>query len=181
VELAHLRRFLAELRLASLQPLHLLELPVADLYGAHWSLHGRNVPDADSADAAVYLPGRNVLLLAKSLIWCHLHEVPAVALAVLRGNPFADATPAFFAGFAAAVNQGIGGAVEVLRPYAGLSKTEVLRRGQHLPLERTFSCIQPAAGQHCGRCNKCGERRRAFAHAGLPDHTVYHSEGSCIA
>ena len=31
--------------------------------------------------------------------------------------------------------------------------------GRGLPLELTFSCIAPVAGQHCGRCNKCAERR----------------------
>src|SRR5881394_2962949 len=76
VELRHLGRFLEAIRSPALKPLHVLALPVADLYGNHWSLKGDNVPDADSADEAVYLPGRNVLLLSKALLWCHLHQVP---------------------------------------------------------------------------------------------------------
>src|SRR5262249_17253144 len=72
-ELRQLRRFLEASRRPALQPLHVLEMPVADLYGDHWSITGRCVPDADSPDAAVYLPGRNVLLLAKAMIWCQLH------------------------------------------------------------------------------------------------------------
>jgi len=154
-----------------------LEMPVADLYGGHWSLTGQGVPDADSPDEAVFLPGRNVLLLAKAMLWCHLHGVPAVALAPLGSNPFPDATPAFFDAYQDVVNQGIGGAVRVLRPYAGLSKVEVMRRGRSLPLEWTFSCIRPTGGRHCGRCNKCAERRRAFADAGLADRTDYAPEG----
>jgi 7-cyano-7-deazaguanine synthase len=180
-ELEHLQRFMQAVAAPALRPLHVLELPVADLYGRHWSLTGEEVPDAASPDEAVFLPGRNVLLLAKTLLWCHLHRVPALALAVLAGNPFPDATPAFFAAYAGAVNQAVGGAVRVLRPYAALSKTQVLERGRHLPLERTFSCIHPIAGRHCGACNKCAERRRAFAAAGLADRTVYHSEGPCTA
>jgi 7-cyano-7-deazaguanine synthase len=107
--------------------------------------------------------------------------VPALALAILAGNPFPDATPAFFAAYAGAVNQAVGGAVRVLRPYAELTKVQVLQRGRDLPLERTFSCIHPIAARHCGACNKCAERRRAFAAAGLADRTVYHSEGPCTA
>src|SRR5262245_36461186 len=61
VELAHLRRFLDVIRQPKLRPLNVLDMPVADLYGDHWSLTGRNVPDADSPDEAVFLPGRNVL------------------------------------------------------------------------------------------------------------------------
>jgi 7-cyano-7-deazaguanine synthase len=182
VELQHLRRFLAALAdRPALQPLRVLEMPVADLYGAHWSLTGQEVPDADSPDAAVFLPGRNVLLLAKALLWCHLHTVPAVALAPLRSNPFPDATPHFFDGYQALVNEAVGGNVRVLRPYAGLHKTDVMRRGRGLPLELTFSCIRPVSGRHCGRCNKCAERRRAFADAGLADATPYHQEAPCSA
>lgn len=180
-ELQHLRRFLEAVATPTLQPLHVLELPVADLYGTHWSLTGRDVPDADSADEAVFLPGRNVLLLAKALLWCHLHGVPGVAMAPLAANPFPDATPSFFAAYEAVVNQAVGGNVRVHRPYAALAKTEVLVRGRDLPLHLTFSCIRPVRGKHCGRCNKCAERRRAFAAARLPDRTPYDTEEPCTA
>jgi 7-cyano-7-deazaguanine synthase len=173
VELSHLCRFLEAIRCPALRPLHVLEMPVADLYGSHWSITGRDVPDAQSPDEAVFLPGRNVLFLAKALLWCHLHKVPAVALGVLGSNPFPDATSAFFDTYAHVVNQAVGGHVEVLRPIAGLSKAEVMHRGRELPLALTFSCIRPIGGRHCGQCNKCAERRRAFAAAGMPDATDY--------
>ena len=97
----------------------------------------------------------------------------AVALATLGSNPFPDATPAFFDGYQDVVNRAIRGSVRILRPYAGLSKAEVMHRGRGLPLELTFSCIRPEAGRHCGACNKCEERRVAFAEAGLEDRTDY--------
>ena len=172
-ELHHLTGFLQRLAGPALRPLVVLDMPVRDLYGAHWSLTGRDVPGADTADAAVFLPGRNVLLLAKAVLWCHLHDVEALALAPLAGNPFPDATPAFFTAFTAAVNESVGGRVRVWQPYRTLSKVEVLRRGAGLPLEWTFSCLRPVAGRPCGVCNKCAERRRAFAEAGLPDPTWY--------
>jgi 7-cyano-7-deazaguanine synthase len=176
VEQNHLRRFLEAIRRPGLEPLHVLALPVADLYGNHWSITGRSVPDADSPDEAVFLPGRNVLLLSKALLWCHLNRVPALALAPLAANPFPDATPEFFTAYQDVVNRAVGGSVKLLLPYAGLGKTEVLRRGRELPLALTFSCIQPAGARHCGRCNKCAERRRAFTAAGLRDATEYASK-----
>jgi 7-cyano-7-deazaguanine synthase len=151
---------------------------VADLYGDHWSVTGRGVPGADTPDEAVFLPGRNVLLLSKAILWCHLHGVPAVALAPLESNPFPDATPAFFTAYQNVVNAAVGGSVRVLRPYLGLPKTEVMRRGRDLPLGLTFSCIRPAGDRHCGACNKCAERRRAFAGAGMSDPTEYEGVGN---
>jgi len=177
VELDHLRRFLAAVRDPALRPLHILEMPVADVYTEHWSIAGNGVPDADSPDEAVYLPGRNVWLLSKAIIWCHLRRVPSVALGTLAANPFPDATPAFIAAFRDLVNEAVGGSVRVERPYAGLSKTEVLRRGRDLPLELTFSCLRPLDGRHCGRCNKCAERQRGFAAAELLDRTDYAARG----
>jgi 7-cyano-7-deazaguanine synthase len=181
VELAHLQKFLKAIQTVSLHPLVVLEQPVADLYGKHWSITGRDVPDADTPDEAVFLPGRNVLLLVKAMLWCHLHQVPELMLGVLGSNPFPDATPEFFAGISDVVNRAVGGSVRVLRPYAGLHKVDVLRRGQDLPLELSFSCIEPIKGQHCGGCNKCAERRKAFQDAGIADRTEYERTRPCIA
>ena len=174
-ELAYLRRFLAAIAAPNLRALVVLAQPIADVYGAHWSLTGDGVPGSDSADDAVFLPGRNVLLLAKPLLWCHLNRVPAIATATLASNPFPDADDAFYDGFAGVVSRAVAGQVRVVRPYAdlGLRKADVLRRGVGLPLEHTFSCLDPAGHLHCGRCNKCAERVLGFAQADLPDPTVY--------
>lgn len=176
VELHHLRCFLEAVRAPALRSLTILEMPVADLYGEHWSLNGVDVPAAGTPDAAVYLPGRNVLFLAKAMLWCHLHDVPTLALAPLESNPFPDANADFFTAYEAIVNRGIGGSVRVVRPYSELPKDAVLRRGRHLPLQWTFSCMSPIDDLHCGVCNKCAERKDAFARAGCADPTAYHRE-----
>jgi len=175
-ELHHLRHFLAAIRTTVLKPLTILEMPVADLYGPHWSLTGEGVPAAGTPDAAVFLPGRNVMFLAKAMLWCHLRDVPALALAPLESNPFPDATTAFFTAYQETVNQAIGGKVRVVQPYRGLHKEAVLQRGRYLPLQWTFSCMRPIEGRHCGACNKCAERQNAFARADYPDPTAYHRE-----
>jgi 7-cyano-7-deazaguanine synthase len=175
IEKEYLDRYLDALRGPALQPLVVLDQPIADVYRPHWSITGKDVPDAKSADEAVFLPGRNVLLLAKSLLWCHLHRIPAIALGSLQTNPFPDATPEFFGGMQNLVNQAMQGSVEVRLPFGGMKKVAVMRLGVGLPLEHTFSCIAPIHGLHCGRCNKCAERQHAFKDAGMPDPTKYAS------
>ena len=175
-ELAQVQRFLAAMATPGLQPLTILDMPVIDLYGDHWSLGGTEVPDGALGAETVFLPGRNVLLLSKALLWCHLHGVPEVALATLGGNPFADATEGFVAALQRAVDLALNNSVRVCRPYGGLTKAEVFRRGQGLPLRLTFSCMVPVRSMHCGRCHKCSERKRAFASLNVADPTVYASQ-----
>ena len=155
------------------KPLVVLDLPVADIYGAHWSVTGQDVPDGDSPDEAVYLPGRNLLLLAKSSVWCALNGIPTIALGTLAANPFPDADREFFAGFSALASRALGCPLEVITPFAGRAKHEVLELGRPFALDLTFSCIAPRSERHCGRCNKCAERQLAFRELGMPDTTEY--------
>src|SRR4051812_2374971 len=51
VELESLRRFLAAAARLGLMPLHVLDEPVADIYGdSHWSTRGVAVPGAETDD-----------------------------------------------------------------------------------------------------------------------------------
>lgn len=163
-ELRALRRFLKAARLPT--PV-VLDLPMRDLYRGHWSVTGKAPPAAESADEAVFLPGRNLLLLSKTAVFCQLHGIGPLAVGSLAGNPFSDATPAFFRAFSRLAG------VRVIAPYRQLSKPQVIRRGRGLPLHLTFSCLAPHRGQHCGACNKCAERRAAFTRAGVADGTRY--------
>ena len=157
----------------NIQPLSVLELPVADLYGKHWSVSGEDVPDDSTADDAVYLPGRNLLLLSKVGVWCSENGVGTIALAPLKGNPFSDNSDEFYQAMMTAINLALASSLEVIRPFSTLSKREVVELGSNLPLELTFSCIRPENGLHCGRCNKCAERKASYRGLNLKDKTIY--------
>ncbi len=172
-ELRAAQRFLTATAAAGLDELIVLDLPLEDLYDNHWSTNGRDVPDGASDDEAVYLPGRNPLLLIKPVVWCHMHGIDRLAVADLRSNPFADATSDFFERFQSALNLAVGGQLRIERPFGRLDKRGVMQRGRRLPLHLTFSCIAPVDGKHCGHCNKCAERIEAFRSIDAEDPTVY--------
>jgi 7-cyano-7-deazaguanine synthase len=168
-------RFLNRIAQPGLSPLVVLQMPLADLYGKHWSITGARVPDDSTPDEAVYLPGRNPLLLIKPALWCADHGIEHLALATLAANPFHDATQSFFRTFEEMIREAVGAGLHISRPFERLSKQNVLAMGRELPLELTFSCLSPVDQTHCGHCNKCAERRRAFHDAGLQDRTAYAS------
>ena len=173
VELAWLRRFLQAIHSPRLLPLRCLEIPIRSTYGAHWSLTGRRVPGTRSADAAVYLPGRNVLLISHAAIICAKAGICEIALGLLKGNPFGDASPSFLRRFASCLTEALQSPIRVLAPLRGSTKPQLIHAASDLPLQLTFSCLNPSGKWHCGRCNKCAERQRAFRQAGAPDPTTY--------
>jgi 7-cyano-7-deazaguanine synthase len=177
-EMYWLERFLQTIGAPALV---VLELPVADLYGPHWSLTGEDPPGEETPDEAVYLPGRNLLLLSKAGVWAAENGCASIVMGPLAANPFPDGTRAFFDAMGEAIGRAMGldGPLPVETPLSGLSKAAVVRRAAGLPVELTFSCLNPTPDhRHCGECNKCAERRRGFTAAGVPDPTVYGSRSA---
>lgn len=173
VELQWLHIFLKELCSPAIQPIKEVSLPVEDIYGAHWSITGENIPGFDSPDERVYLPGRNLLLLSKSALYCASKNLTVLALGLLKGNPFGDSGPDFLTSFEKAAGLALNFSFRFWAPFRNFSKCDVISMGRHFPLEFTFSCIHPMDGHHCGNCNKCAERQHAFALAGVMDKTIY--------
>lgn len=170
-----IERYLRAANGHAIAPLAVLDVPFADLYdGGHWAMRG-DAPAYDTPDEDVYLPGRNVILLGKTAVFCALRGIHAIALGTLAGNPFPDVSPAFLAATAIALSAGLKHSIEILTPYRELHKEDVIRRGREFPLALTLSCISPVRDGHCGRCSKCRERHDAFRAAGVSDPTDYAS------
>jgi 7-cyano-7-deazaguanine synthase len=156
-------------------PAAVLDVTMRDVYPAsHWAILG--VPPAyDTPDEDVYLIGRNLILLTKAGVFCAQHRIPRVAFGPLAGNPFPDATPAFFAAMTNALSLGLDWMLAIETPFRDMHKSEVVVLGRELqvPFELTISCMRPAGGVHCGMCSKCRERHDAFLEAGVSDPTHY--------
>ncbi|MGE0058091.1 MAG: 7-cyano-7-deazaguanine synthase [Dehalococcoidia bacterium] len=171
--------FLAALSNPNVRALTTLQLPVRSLYGEHWSTTGEDVPDAEAPDSEVYLPGRNVLLLGLTAVWCALNDVHEVAIGSLDDNPFADATPSFFADYSRVLSTSLSQPLTITAPYRHRHKAEIIAEFPDLPLELTLTCMSPRIEGdlllHCGACNKCNERQVAFRQAGVEDKTRYAS------
>jgi len=168
-----LQAFLSAIKSPNTSSPTVISVPIKAVYGDHWSLRSDRVPSADDPDSAVFLPGRNILLIGLAAVWCSTHGVSRIAIGSLGGNPFPDATPEFFEKFASTLSTGLGHKIVVEAPYRGLNKSDIIRQFRDLPLELTLTCMAPLKGKHCGRCNKCGERRKAFRESGIMDRTVY--------
>ena len=176
-ELAHLHDLCAIFENTKVAPPTVLEIPLTETYGEHWSLSGSEIPSEDTPDEAVYLPGRNLILLSQAAVWASLRKIKYLALGSLSTNPFPDATEEFFSLFEKLAHSGLSTPIKVLRPMRTMHKEEVVKMASRKTMASSFSCIAPVLEQncynHCGRSNKCHERIMAFSDAKLEDPTVY--------
>ena len=172
-EIRYLKRLLSTLETDGLAELTILDVPIEAIYGRHWSVASSGTPKATDPDAAVYLPGRNLLLLSLAGLFCAVRRIPTLWIGILKGNPFHDARSSFLHEIENLLKTSLDFPLRIAAPFRELTKAQVIRRNASLPWEKTFSCLKPVGGQHCGRCQKCAERRQGFQAAGISDPTRY--------
>ena len=91
-----LERLLSSSRFhARLPPLVSLTVDMRDVYASsHWAVEGRP-PAYHTPDEDVYLPGRNVILLAKAAVYCATAHLNRLVLGTLAHNPFPGQPPRY--------------------------------------------------------------------------------------
>ena len=109
-ELEGLRSFLDRVRMPRLAPLVVLDEPISDVYGDHWSVGGPGRPRLrvarsrpSSCPAATCSSSRRRPSGASS------EAIESLALGILASNPFPDSTVGFYHSLESALNRGMGG------------------------------------------------------------------------
>jgi 7-cyano-7-deazaguanine synthase len=120
--------------------------------------------DEKVVDEELYLPHRNLLLLAAAAAYAESRGIGEVFAGFINAEKSlnADATP----GFIGCVTEILGeyGAVTLQAPFATMTKAEVARLAQRLGVNigLTYSCqVHPSVP--CGACPNCTERLQALA------------------
>ena len=159
---------------------------IADLRGVT-SLFGANaltdaqvaVPEGHYEEAsmkATVVPNRNMLLIATAAAWAMSLKAASVAYGAHGGDHaiYPDCRPAFADALDKAIRLADWHEVSLERPFVGMDKTAIVRRGVELgvPFALTWSCYV-GGDRHCGKCGTCVERKEAFLRAGVADPTPY--------
>lgn len=139
------------------------------------------VPEGHYADESMKLtvvPNRNMLMLSVAIAWAVSTKADAVAYAAHAGDHaiYPDCRPEFAKAMDEAARLCDWSPVELFRPFIGMTKADIVRRGAELavPFEKTWSCYK-GLDAHCGKCGTCVERREAFKVSGVKDATQYAS------
>lgn len=125
---------------------------------------------------ATVVPNRNMLLIAVAAAWAMSLKAKSVAYGAHGGDHaiYPDCRPAFADALDQAIRLADWHEVSLERPFVGMDKTAIVKRGAELgvPFALTWSCYVGGA-KHCGRCGTCVERKEAFLRSGVVDPTVY--------
>jgi 7-cyano-7-deazaguanine synthase len=142
------------------------------------------VPEGHYTEESMKLtvvPNRNMIFLSMAIGLAVNLKFDGVAYAAHSGDHaiYPDCRREFVDAMAAAAKLCDWHSVEVNAPYLGMSKSDIVKRGNQLdvPYEKTWSCYK---GQfmHCGKCGTCVERIEAFELAEMKDPTHYEEMAS---
>lgn len=125
---------------------------------------------------ATVVPNRNMILLSLATAWAVSSKSDYVVYAAHAGDHaiYPDCREFFANTMATAIANCDWHKVELLRPFIGKTKADIVKLGSELrvPFELTWSCYK-GGEKHCGKCGTCVERREAVLLAGVNDPTEY--------
>lgn len=118
---------------------------------AKGSLAGKDeVPEGHYADdnmASTIVPNRNALMLASAFAWAETLGAEAVGIGAHAGDHpvYPDCRPEFLDAFEHMEHLALGRPVRLYRPFANVSKGDIVRLGAALkvPFDQTWSCYAP--------------------------------------
>jgi 7-cyano-7-deazaguanine synthase len=130
----------------------------------------------DETARKVWVPGRNVVFtaIATSFAEAEDAEIIIVGWDLEEAVTFPDNSKEFLDAFNKVLDIGSPEDIRIEAPVIGMSKKEIVEFGEKIgaPMYRSYSCYKDQE-EHCGVCESCVRRKRAFKEAKIPDKTLY--------
>jgi 7-cyano-7-deazaguanine synthase len=147
-----------------------------DIFGDVTALCNSNIPLTSEFTAPIIVPFRNAIFLSAAVSYA----ASVCAEKIFYGaqgsdEPFyPDCRKEFYQAFEKAARLGTCQEITIQAPFSDMHKSDVIKKANELrvPLELTWSCYLDGA-KHCGKCESCVNRKKAFQLAGVPDPTKY--------
>jgi 7-cyano-7-deazaguanine synthase len=140
------------------------------------SLCNTNIPLTSEFSAPIIVPFRNAIFLSAAVAYAVAVGADTIFYGAQGSDePFyPDCRREFYEAFEKAARLGTCQEITIQAPFSGKHKSELFKAGAELgvPFELTWSCYRDSA-KHCGKCESCNNRKKAFKEAGIADPTEY--------
>ncbi len=143
-----------------------------------------DIPKSSAAGIPVtYVPARNTVFLSISLAWAEVLHIQDLFIGVnaVDYSGYPDCRPEYIKAYQYMANLATKAGVEgqklvIHTPLISLSKAEIIKLGNDLGVDYSFtvSCYSAdEQGRACGMCDSCRFRKQGFIDAGIADPTIY--------
>lgn len=125
------------------------------------------------------VPGMKLNMIMTALAYCQRYGLEELHLGYLKDDryPYPDEGPDAFKKMTDLYNTMYGTNIQVVLSLSHMTKPEVITYAMEndVPLHMTFSCreVTVAGLTHCGKCDVCKMRYKAFQDAGYEDPAYY--------
>lgn len=138
-----------------------------------------DLDDAEKSEKtaqSVWVPARNMVFTSIAVSYAESigAEMIIVGWDAEEAATFPDNSKEFLDAFNELIDVGSPDEIRIEAPAIDLDKEEIVRLGVETgaPMELSYSCYK-GGEKHCGVCESCMRRRRAFKNSGIEDLTEY--------
>jgi len=147
-----------------------------DIFSGSTSLVNRDIPLTAEFSSPIIVPFRNAIFLSAAVAYA----VTVGATHIFYGAQgsdepnYPDCRREFYEAFEKAARLGTCQEITIKAPFSGFRKSELIQAGAKLgvPFDLTWSCYLNGE-KHCGKCESCVNRKKAFTESGVADPTKY--------
>lgn len=135
-----------------------------------------NLDVAIETAKSVWVPARNTVFCSIALAFAEsIHaEIIIVGWDYEEAITFPDNSKEYLDAFNETIKYGSFDDIEIKAPLINMNKEDIVIKGDEVdaPMDLSYSCYI-GADKHCGMCESCKRRKRAFTKAKMIDPTEY--------
>jgi len=149
---------------------------LSEIYEGVTSLVDMDMEVTEEFSDPIIVPFRNGVFIAVTVAYAVGVDASHIFYGAHASDElfYPDCRREFYEAFQEAARLGTEKEIVIRSPFSYTPKSGILQKAVELgvPLDRTWSCYLDGP-VHCGGCESCSNRRKAFAEAGIPDPTDY--------
>ncbi|RAP51504.1 MAG: 7-cyano-7-deazaguanine synthase QueC [Methanosphaera sp. rholeuAM270] len=125
---------------------------------------------------SVWVPARNTVFCSIALAYAESLSAKIIIVGwdYEEAITFPDNSREYLKAFNETIKHGSFDDIEIKAPLIDLNKKEIVEKGwkYNAPMDLSYSCYK-GGRYHCGVCESCKRRKRAFIESGIDDSTKY--------
>ncbi len=148
-----------------------------DIFMGVTSLCDKNIALTSAFSQPIVVPFRNAIFLSVAVSYAASIGAGKIFYGAHSSDAkfYPDCREEFYKSFEQTARMGTEMDIQISAPFSSIPKSELIKVGEELgvPFQLTWSCYLDGE-KHCGKCESCVNRKKAFKETGIVDPTEYY-------